>query len=497
MSIKMQVNYGIKWVGISTFFLRASRFITSIILARLLAPEMFGIIAMANVAIETIGIVRQIGVGSAFIQKHYDPKTEEIAANTTFIMALIVNAILFVFSFLVSPAIASFFNSDELEKILKVMFLLFIFDGLFMVPNLILIKKLEFGKHSICQVIESIFYAFIGISLAFFNFGVWSLVFAQLSSRLIFGILVFKISGWRPHFEFNYDIAKELFDYGKYIWGFIVVSTIGKAVDKSVVGKLWGSSSLGFYSIAFNLCTLLVKLISFMVDRIGFPVFSQMQEDHKRLRKSFNKVLSNVSIITIPLCLGLFAVSNEFIISIYGHKWEPVVPLVKVLAFYAMCQSLSSVPGTILKAIGKVNIILYSIIVQHVIMIILFFAFRSFGTIGVCYAVLIPMMILTILVFFFSFVYLDLRPKEVFEPILRAIFSGLIMVFAIRIFIYFAAFDDLMPLWLILTGSIILGSSVYILSSFLTNKSCLNDFRYSLIDVVQSKGMLYGGVKSH
>ena len=491
MSIKMQVDYGIKWVGISEFFLRVSRFVISIILARLLAPEMFGIIAMANVAIETIGIVRQIGVGSAFIQKHYELKMEEIAANTTFIMALVVNTILFVFSFLVSPTIASFFNSNELEKILKVMFLLFIFDGFFTVPNLILIKKLEFGKHSICQIIESIFYAFIGISLAFLNFGVWSLVFAQLSSKLIFGILVFKMSGWRPHFEFNYDIAKELFDYGKYIWGFIIVSTIGKAVDKTVVGKLWGSSSLGFYSIAFNLCTLPVTLISFMIDRIGFPAFSQMQEDHKMLRKSFNKVVSNVSLIAIPLCLGLFAVSREFVISIYGHKWEPVVPLVRVLAFYAMCQSISSVTGTILKAMGKVNIILYSIIIQHAIMIILFFVFRPFGIIGICYAVLIPMLILTIILFFFSFAYLDLRPIEVFAPIIKAFCSGLIMIFAIKIFIHFTVSGGLVPLWLILTGSIILGFGAYILSSFLTNRSCLNDFRYSLIDVVQSRGMLY------
>jgi len=491
MSIKTQVNYGIKWVGISILFLRVSRFVISVILARLLAPEMFGIIAMANVAIETIGIVRQIGVGSAFIHKNYEPKMEEIAANTTFIMALVVNAILFVVSFLVSPTIASFFNSNELEKILKVMFLLFIFDGFFTVPNLILIKKLEFGKQSVCQIIESTFYAFIGISFALLNFGVWSLVFAQLSSKVIFGILVFKMSGWRPKFEFDFDIAKELFDYGKYIWGFIVVATIGKAVDKTVVGKLWGSSSLGFYSIAFNLCTLPVTLISFMVDRIGFPVFSQMQGDDKMLRKSFNKVLSNVSLVTIPLCLGLFAVSKEFVISIYGYKWEPVIPLVKVLAFYAMCQSISSVAGTILKAIGKVNIILYSIIIQHIIMIGLFFFFRSLGIIGVCYAVLIPMLILTIILFSFSFAYLDLRANEVFIPIIRAICSGLIMVISIRMFINFAAFNEFMPIWLILSGSIILGSGVYILSSFLTNKSCLNEFRYLLIDIVQSKGVLY------
>ena len=299
------------------------------------------------------------------------------------------------------------------------------------------------------------------------------------------------MSGWRPNFEFNFDIAKELFDYGKYIWGFIVVSTLGRAADKTVVGRLWGSTNLGFYSIAFNLCTLPVTLISFMIDRIGFPAFSQMQEDHKMLRNSFNKVLSNVSLVTIPLCMGLFAVSEEFIVSVYGHKWEPVVPLVKVLAFYAICQSISSVAGTILKAIGKVNIILYSIIVQHVIMIILFFVFRSLGAIGVCYAVLIPMVILTIILFFFSFAYLDLRPNEVFAPLIKAVCSGLTMVISIRLFINFAALNGFMPIWLILSGSIILGAGVYFLSSYLTNKSCLNDFRYLLIDVVQSKGVLY------
>ena len=146
-SLKTQVHVGIRWTTVSIIFERTTRFITTIVLARLLAPEMFGQIAIANLCIELLGTLRRIGFGAAYIQRKDNPdESSGLAANTMFWTNGFINVLLFVVASLLTPLIAQFFRSMELEQILRVMFLTFIVDALSMVPAMDLQKRLEFKK---------------------------------------------------------------------------------------------------------------------------------------------------------------------------------------------------------------------------------------------------------------------------------------------------------------------------------------------------------------
>ncbi|MGH7453913.1 MAG: oligosaccharide flippase family protein, partial [bacterium] len=157
---------------------RAAGFVTSIVLARLLAPDMFGLVAMANVSIATIGVIRELGFGSAYIQRQTKSVEEErVLANTTFLVGFILNLALFLACSTLTPAIASFFKAKELENVLKILFSMFLFDAISTVPSLILQKRLEFGKLALCEIVHSFSNALIAIPIALLYYGDWSLVY--------------------------------------------------------------------------------------------------------------------------------------------------------------------------------------------------------------------------------------------------------------------------------------------------------------------------------
>lgn len=489
MSIKSQITFGIKLTSISLVIVRIARFITSIVLARLLFPEMFGLIAMANVAINIIAVIREVGFGAAFVQRKFQNiKDEDRAANTTFVLGSILNLVLFAICFLLAPFIAQFFQSNEVTSVIKILAISFLLESFVTVPMFILQKKLEFGKVAYSEIIRSICGAIIGITLAVSGFGVWSLVFSQLGSMIVFSGVLLYYSKWWPKIEFDWQISKGLFSYGKYLWAFSITSAIGAALDKAIIGRFWGAASLGFYDLAFNLSNMPTTLISSLINRITFPAYAKVQEDRLMLKSALLKTLSGVSIVTAPIAFGFLAVSHDFILTIYGQKWIAAAPLVNILAFYGLSLSISSITGSVFMAIGKPNVILYTSLLHHGIMVILLFLFRNYGVIGICYAVLIPMIVSSLIAFGLIIHYLKYAFYELTEPLLKSISSAFMMYLSIKMFQYFVLQRISSPIEIELLCSILLGIVSYVMFSFIINYSISREFIKLLKDVLISRG---------
>jgi PST family polysaccharide transporter len=490
-SLNKQVHFGAKWSSVAQIVTRLTRFLTTVVLARILAPESFGIVAMANVSIETMGLIREIGFGTAFIQRQEKtPDDVALAANTTFLIGLVINGLLLASGFFVAPAIADFFDQDSLDLILRVMFLTFVFDAVSTIPNLVLQRELEFGKLAVCEIAQSVVYAAVGISMALLGYGVWSLVAAQLSSRMIFTILVFKQSPWSPRLEFSFEITKELFSYGRYIWAFVLLSAAGKVLDKAVVGKFYGAANLGYYSIAFNICNMPATQISSLVNRITFPAFSRIQHDLQLLKKAFLKTYSFVALIALPIAFGLLAVSEPLVLTVYGSKWEPMVPLINVLAFFGMSLSISSITGPIFQAIGKPKVLLYTSILHHFIQISLLILLSEYEVLGICYAVLIPMLVSSAIAFILIHGYINLTWGEVFEPVIRSLITSAAMFFSIKFLEILAERTFNSPPGVTLVLLVMFGIVAYIAGSFIVNKAMFFDFTKTFKTIIRSKGNL-------
>lgn len=487
-SMKNKIYAGIKWVFTSLFIVNASRFITTVILARLLLPKMFGTIAIASVIIQSLDLMTEFGFGAAYIQRQEsNEEADEIAANTTLCLTFMLNVVLFLLGIVLAPVIANFFKIEHLEKVLRTMFVLFLVYPFSNVATVILRKRLDYGKHSICEIITSFSYMVVSIPLALLNFGVWSLVFGYMTSKIVFMMMVVRMSGWSPRLKFDKKRAKKLFEYGKFIWGSNLVSTITNPMDKMLIGRFMGAANLGYYSIAYNLCRMPVTQISFLVNRIAFPALSKVQNDKARLMKGFMKSLSHVSIISLPIAFGLMAVAEKLVLCVYGNKWVQVIPLIKVIAFYGMTVSLSSLTTPFFDAVGKPNILLYAKILHYALKILLMFSFIRYGALGICYAILIPSLLSAIILFTLISTTHKFPLIKIAEPIFKAGLSSLVMFILIRIFQRYIGMISSFSDGTLLFSEIIIGIATYLLITFLINKTILIDFKNTLVEVVFAK----------
>jgi len=473
MSDSHQVHLGIKWIGASMAFSQLVRFLTTVVLARLLVPEVFGLVAMAHVAIQLISVIREVGVGSAYIQRQDRGSEDVAAANTTFIMSLAINISLFVLAWLAAPLIVRFFETGELLAVLRAMFLLFLIDAFDTTPTMILQKRLEFDKTALAEIVSSGLNAVVAIGLAAAGYGVWSLVAGQLSARLARTCLVFALSGFRPRLQFDRTIAHQLFAYGRYLWAFAVLSAVGGSLDRLILGRWLGASSLGVYSMAQNLSNLPATHISQLVNVITFPSFARVQHDHAELRDLLHKTIRHVTMLSVPLAFGMLAVAHDFILTVYGEKWRAAIPIVQVLAFYGMSLSVASITGPILKAIGKPQILLYSSLLHHTLLAVLLFALARHGAVAIAYAVLIPMLVSAVLAYGLIVFYISFPLRELLAPLVRTGAPAFAMYLVVKAFDarFDAAFAPPIPVSLL--ASVAVGGAVYLMLSALVNRGSL------------------------
>ena len=474
MSDSHQIHLGIKWIGASVAFSQLVRVLTTAVLARLLTPEVFGLVAMAHVAIQLISVVREVGVGAAYIQRQdRGPEDAAAAANTTFLMSLAVNVLLFVLAWFAAPLIVRFFETGGLLAVLRAMFLLFLIDAFDTTPSMILQKRLQFDKTALAEIVASCVNTAVAISLAAAGYGVWSLVAGQLSSRLARTCLVFVLSGFRPRLQFDHTIARQLFAYGRYLWAFAVLSAVGGSLDRLILGRWLGAASLGVYSMAYNLSNLPATHISRLVNQITFPSFARVQRDHAALRGALHKTIRHVTMLSVPLAFGMLAVAHDLILTVYGEKWRTAIPIVEVLAFYGLSLSVSSITGPILKAIGKPQILLYSSLLHHALLVVLLLALVRHGAVAIAYAVLIPMLVSAALAYGLIVYYITFPLRGLLGPLVRTGAPAFAMYLVVKAFDarFDAAFAPPIPISLL--ASVAVGGVVYLILSALVNRESL------------------------
>lgn len=485
------VRFGLKWTTLSMAISRAIRFLSMIVLARLLVPEMFGLVAMANVTVSIVGVVRDVGFGAAYIQRQFESAAaERVGANTVFFLILGTNLVLFLAISAATPQIAAFFGVSGSEWVLQAVFVVFLIDGVASGPGLVLRKNLQFGKLAVVEIIATVAYGAVSITLAITGQGVWSLVFGQITYAICRAVALYSSAKWAPRLEFDRSIASRLFQYGKYLWGFSAVSAIGDSLDRLIVGRFLGAGSLGIYGLAYNLCNLPATQISFLINRIAFPALSKIQDDQAALRRALLKTLSHVSIMSVPLSFGFLSVADEFIVMVYGEKWSAAVPVAQVLVFYSMVLALSSVTGPTFQATGRPHILLYTSILHHLLQLILLIFLVRYGIVGVAVAVVIPVAVSGVIAFSLIKVYLKVKLTELLEATGRATLVSVVMYGAVKASQNFCYEGLDMNRATVLVVSAVVGVFIYVTGSFLINRAVLQEFLTTVKQVASAKGSL-------
>jgi O-antigen/teichoic acid export membrane protein len=304
---------------------------------------------------------------------------------------------------------------------------------------------------------------------------VWSLVGGRLVLNVLSLITIWHAIDWRPSYKFDKKAALEMIGYGKHIMAANVIAVFISVIDVTFIGRMLGSESLGYYSIALGIAVLLTTQVSGLLSQVMFPAYSKMQGDRDALKRAYLKTLKYLSIIAIPAAFGIAAVAWDFVKVVYSDKWLPAVAALQVLCFYGLNRSLLGTTGQLYLASGKPEIMTKFNLLQLILMSILMYPLTiRYGILGTSIAAALP----SALMVFLTFKEAGKIIEESFAYIARSFVPGitgsLIMVMAIYAWQYAAA--SFSPV-LRLAVSVVLGASVYIAFLWLTRKELFYEIK--------------------
>lgn len=484
-----QVHFGVKTLGLSLAFSRLLRLATTVVLARLLAKEAFGLITMAMASIYALSAFREIGFSQALIHREDRGKEDlDRAADTTFWMLLAANWVLFAVGWVISPYLARQFDQIAgLEDVLRAMLVIYLIEGVSTTPSALLQRRLEFGVLSTAEVLGTLLYAALTIVLAALGFGVWGLVVGQLASRALQAAWLVKASGWWPRARFHGPTARELFAFGKWLWVSAGLQVISRSADKLVMGKVAGGGTLGAYGVAFNLCTAAAKPTSNLISRLAFPALTQMRDDRAAVARAYARALAVIALVALPAAAGLAAVADELVVTVYGRRWQEMVPLVRVLAFYGLALTVGSMAGPVLLALGKPKVVTLVGAGRQLALLGLLLAIGGRGPQAIAWAVLLPALGSMTVGHWAAGHAAGCSVAALLGPIVRASLATgamLVVVCALE-----AALDAYHPA-LQLGACVASGVVVYLLASLVTNRETLDDLVENAKGVLRAKGRL-------
>jgi len=383
---------GIKWSTVASAVQRIISFGTTIVLARILTPADFGLVALAFVVVNGCDMFKSLGFDSAIIrcQEKDMPK----ACDTAFIIITATGIVLFIVLFIGAPLCARFLNDFQVVNIIRGLGFLLIIGAIGEVPQAIISRDMKFKCKSIGKISAMIAYSVVALFLALNKFGVWSLVAAYIAKRVVQIIVEWYFSGWRPKFEFGIALAKNMFHFGKYILGSQIIWFLFTSSDNVIVGKVLGMTMLGYYTISWYLANYLSENLFGNVSIIMYPAYSKIQEAEGDIKSAMLKTLSYVSGIIFPFSFGLFLFVPEILRFGFGAKWLPATNILRILVFVGLIRSLRVTIWPIFLAKGKSKLD-FKISIIHAVLFIIFaipLVFK-FQLIGVGIAVLLANLI--------------------------------------------------------------------------------------------------------
>ncbi|MBM4334044.1 MAG: lipopolysaccharide biosynthesis protein [Deltaproteobacteria bacterium] len=326
------------------------QFVISIVLARLLAPAEFGLIAILSVFMAVAQSIIDSGFGSALIQKQDVSHVDECSI---FYFNIIVGIFVAGLLCLVAPWIARFYNAPLLVFLTRALSLNLVINAFGLIQTSLLSKRIDFKSQFKISFIATAFSGMIGILMAYNGFGVWSLAAQSLSQNLFRTFLLWYLMSWRPSWIFSFLSIQTLFVFGSKLFFAGLLETIFQNIYLVIIGKLFPPADLGFYARARSIEQLPVQNITGTVGRVTYPVFSSMQEDRKRLKSAVRKALLTIAMMIFPVMIGLAAVAEPLVSALLTDKWLPCVIYLQLLCAVGILYPLHAVNLNVLKAQGR------------------------------------------------------------------------------------------------------------------------------------------------
>ncbi len=364
ISLKEKTLSGLTWSFADSFVILGVNFIVGIILARILTPQEFGLVGMVTIFIAVSQSFIDSGFGHALIRKS---ECSQEDYSTVFYYNLFVGIIIYLVLFFSAGLISNFFQEPKLFSLVRVLSFTLLLNSVSVIQRTILIKDINFKLLTKKSFIASLLSGVVSIAMAYYGYGVWSLVFKAVSFNFISSFLLWRYNSWRPKLLFSLKSFHELFGFGSKLLISGLINTIYNNIYHLVIGKYFSAADLGYFTRAEHFQKLPTENIYKTIDRVSYPVLSSVQNNQLQLKSSYKKIIKNTMFITFVLTIGLAAVAEALVLTLIGKNWLPSVPYLQLLCFYGMLYPLHALNLNMLKVKGRSDLFLRLEVLKKII----------------------------------------------------------------------------------------------------------------------------------
>ena len=455
---------GTAWSSLSTIGRQVLSIASVATVARLLGPSAYGIMAMANLLIVFILNFRDLGTGSAIVQR---PVITNRLLSSLFWINFFLGLTFAVLICAASPAVAAFFKTPELIPILCTLSISFWLTSCGVVKNYIMIREIRFSTMALADMIEAVIGYVVALTFAYTGFGVWSLVYASIGNSLITCVAYWIGSGWKPTREFDKDEVKSIAGFSLNLSGFGLVNYFSRNADNITVGKVLGRAPLGDYQMAYNLMLTPIQNISSVIAQATFPAFARIQDDNERFRIAYTRSCMLIALITFPVIAGMGVVADPMIRAILGVKWVGAIRIFQILAPVGLVQSVQTTIGQIYMAKGRTDWWFRWAIASGSVLVLSFLLGIHFGVIGVAAGYCIAYLGITMVPgFVIPFKLIGLKFRDFAAALTPQLLITAGMTLLCWLWLKLLASMGITAPWMLLLSTVALGAAFYI-SAFL------------------------------
>lgn len=459
MSIKQQATKSVFWSAIERFSVQGMQFVLSIIIARLLLPTDYGLIAMLSIFLAIAQTFIDSGFANALIQKK---NRTEVDYSTVFYFNIAVSFLIYLLLYISAPSIASFYNENALVSITRIVGLTLIINSLGIVQQAKMTVVLDFKRLAMASFISVFISGLIGVWMAYAGMGVWALVYQSLLNNLLRVCLIWVFSGWKPMLVFSKESFLSLFSFGSKLLLSSLLHTLYTNLYTLIIGKKFSAGELGLYNRAFTLAQFPSTNLTNIIVRAVYPIQCRLQDDAEQLNSMFLKYLRMACYIIFPIMVGFCALAEPLVRLLLTDKWLEAVPFLQIMCIAFMWDPVMKINHNMLNVKGRSDYFLYAEILKKIIAFSILFATIPFGVKVMCMGL--------ILYSFFDMGIIMYYCKKLtnisYGDQMKSLFPVTILSFSMGAIVYGVTLFDVSPFCKLITG-FLSGMGYYLLISYL------------------------------
>lgn len=476
--LRDKVTVGVAWSVAEKIGSMLMQMVVSIVVARLLMPEDFGVLAILTFFTALMAVVVDSGFSQTLIRK---TEPTESDYKSVFLFNVVTSLVLYAVMTALSPAIAAYYNLPVISKIAPVLFLLLPVNALTVIQNTIFARQFRFATLSRINFASATIAGVAAITMAWCGFGVWSLVAQRLAQVTVKAVLLWWRGDWRCKGRFDFSALRAMSGFSFRLMGTDIISYLYNNIAQLFIGKMHSATTLGYYNQAQKLKELPVTSVVQSFQSVTYPALAKVKGDKQKFADSYLRVLAITAAVIAPVMVGMVAVADDMFMLMLGQRWMPTVPYFKILSLAGLFYPISMIAYNVLKVAGDGGVILRLEIIKKAIMTIILVLAIPHSVTAIAWGMVVMAVVELMLNALYSLRFAELKAFDLVCTLLPIALLTTAMYFAVRVVGYYTADFGLFARFML---QIAVGVATYLLGALIFRMKFLKDILQSVKRII-------------